>query len=103
MRAVINWVRPGLLTAMKRRGVTPLVTLQNLSGHSVAKSNKTVCFSKSVWSRATPLILWLPTLARWAMRTYRGPLSSMIESRASRASSPGNAARTSSRKRRLIS
>ena len=46
----MSCVRPGLLTATKRRGVTPLVTLQNFSGHSSAKSRSTVCFSSSEWS-----------------------------------------------------
>ena len=61
MRAVISCVRPGLLRATKRRGVTPLVTLQNFSGQSSAKSRSTVCFSSSECSCATPLIVWLPT------------------------------------------
>ena len=47
---MISCVRLGLLTATKRRGVTPLVTLQNFSGHSSAKSRSTVCFSNSEWS-----------------------------------------------------
>ena len=36
----------GLLSTMKRRGVTPLVTLWNRSGHSSAKSRSTVCLQQ---------------------------------------------------------
>ena len=65
----MSWASGGLLTATNRRGVTPLVTLQNFSGHSSAKSRITVCLSRSECSRATPLTWWLPTVARLAMRT----------------------------------
>ena len=40
IRSVMSCVRPGLLRATKRRGVTPFVTLQNFSGHSSAKSQQ---------------------------------------------------------------
>jgi hypothetical protein len=52
MRSVISCVRLGLLTATNRRGVTPLVTLQNFPGHSSAKSRSTVCFNNSEWKAA---------------------------------------------------
>ena len=48
------------------------------------------CFNSSVWRAATPLMAWLPTQARFAMRTYLSPLSSISESRSTRSSSPGN-------------
>src|SRR5882672_3612525 len=52
---------------------------------------------------ATPLVLWEPTMARLAMRTLRFGPSSMRLMFATRASSPGKRARTTSSKRRLIS
>ena len=62
MRAVISSRRGrDCSAATKRRGVTPLVTLQNFSGHSSAKSRSTVSFNSSECSRATPLTVWLPT------------------------------------------
>src|SRR5215831_3123628 len=64
----------GLLSIMKRRGVTPLVMLWNRSGHSSAKSFSTVCCSSCVCRAATPLTAWLPTVARFAMRTRFSPV-----------------------------
>ena len=76
--------------ARKRRGVTPLVMLLNFSGHSSSKSREHGLLAAArCAARATPLIAWLPTQARFAMRTYRAPLSSISDSRATRASSPG--------------
>ncbi|SKV05119.1 Uncharacterised protein [Mycobacteroides abscessus subsp. abscessus] len=59
--------------------------------------------SSSECSAATPLMAWLPTVARCAIRTLLPPSSPMSDMRRTRASSPGKCARTSSRKRRLIS
>ena len=53
--------------------------------------------------RLRGLAAWLPTVARCAMRTLRPPSSPINDIRRNRSSSPGNRARTSSRKRRLIS
>jgi hypothetical protein len=58
----------------QRRGVTPLVMFTILSGHRRSKSAKMVCFISWVWIAATPFTLWLPTMARWAMR-MRLPLA----------------------------
>ncbi len=54
----------GLASRMNRRGVTPLVTLVNLSGHMVANSSSTL--SRSSWecSSATPLTFAPATVAR---------------------------------------
>ena len=73
----------GFARARKRRGVTPFVTFTNFSGHSSWKSRSTSAFRSSVWSAATPLMRWLPTLARWAIRTERPPASSIRLRRAS--------------------
>src|SRR5208283_1197035 len=51
---MMSCVSLGLLMATKRRGLTPLVTLQNFSGHSSAKSRKTTFLCKLEWSWATP-------------------------------------------------
>ena len=70
MRSVMSAASGGLLTATKRRGVTPLVTLQNFSGQSSAKSRSTVLLQQIASEvAATPLTRWLPTVARLAMRT----------------------------------
>jgi len=100
---VISSASPGLLSSTQRRGVTPLVMLWNLPGSSSKKSRSTVRFRSSVCSAATPLIARLPTAATCAMRTARGPCSSMSDMRAARSSSPGKTVRTRCRKRRLIS
>jgi hypothetical protein len=42
----------GLLSAIQRRGVTPLVTLKNFSGDTRWKSRSTVRFKSSVWRAA---------------------------------------------------
>ena len=63
--------------------------VDELLRHDAWKSRSTVCFSSSVCSAATPLMAWLPTHARWAMRTYRSPSSSISDSRCRSASSPG--------------
>ena len=68
-----------------------------------AKSRSTFSRSSRECSAATPLTWWLATVARCAMRTGRSPVSPMSDMRGRAASSPGKRARTSSRKRRLIS
>src|SRR5215469_15009681 len=45
--------RSGLASRMKRRGVTPFVTLWKRSGHNCAKSRSTVCVRSSECSVAT--------------------------------------------------
>ena len=52
---------------------------------------------------ATPFVLCEPTIARFAMRIFRSGPSSTRLTRSRRPSSPGKRARTSSRRRRLIS
>jgi hypothetical protein len=69
MRLEIACDSRGFDSTIQRRGVTPLVLFENFSGHSSAKSRSTSLFSSSECSAATPLIAWLPTLARCAMRT----------------------------------
>ena len=81
MRLVMSALSFGLLSTIQRRGVTPLVTLTNFSGAIRWKSRSTVCLEQLVCSAATPLMAWLPTLARCAMRTYRSPVSSISERR----------------------
>ena len=55
MRLVMRAVRPGLAMATQRRGVTPLVTLRNLSGSISAKSRKTCSRNSRLCNSATPL------------------------------------------------
>ena len=68
-----------------------------------AKSGTVFVRSNSEWIAATPLVLWVPTMARFAIRTFRPPPSSIRLTRANFASSAGCFARTSFRNRRLIS
>ena len=63
MRRVMSAVSCGLLSAIQRRGVTPLVTFRNFSGATGGSRASTVCFSRSECSAATPLMAWLPTRA----------------------------------------
>ena len=48
----------------QRRGVMPLVTLQNRPGNSRAKSAKMVSTSRLLCSCETPFTLWLATTLR---------------------------------------
>ena len=73
----------------KTNGVTPLVLLLNFSGIISKKSRSTSCLTSSVCSAATPLMAWLPTQARFAMRRYFSPLSSINDMRNNRSLSPG--------------
>ena len=59
--------------------------------------------SRREWMAATPLVLWEPTIAKLAMRTFCSVPSSMRLTRATRPPSPGKRAWTSSSSRRLIS
>ena len=93
----------GLASNSQRRGATPFVLLLKRSGKIAARSATTVVLSKREWISATPLVLWVPTMARLAMRTFRCGASWIRLTRATRPSSPGNRIRTSWRKRRLIS
>ena len=83
--------------------MTPLVLLLNFSGCIAKKSGKSSRLMSSVCSRATPLTLCEPTVARCAMRTCCTGPSSTIDMRESRAGSPGQRVLTSRRKRWLIS
>ena len=93
----------GLAPSSHRRGVMPLVTLVNCSGHSSAKSGKSRERTRLECTLATPLTVCEPTSASTAMRTALGSLSSMMDMRDSLSVSPGYTAATSSRKRWLIS
>ncbi len=79
----------GLLRTIHRRGVTPFVTLRNISGANWWKSLMTSRLRSSVCRAETPLTAWLPTAARCAMRTYFSPDSSKRDMRRTRSSSPG--------------
>ena len=103
MASVIVRASAGLASSSQRRGVTPLVLLLKRSGNISAKSLTVTVRSSSEWMAATPLVLCEPTIARLAMRILRSAPSSMRLMRATRPSSPGKRARTSSSKRRLIS
>ena len=78
-----------LASRMNRRGVTPLVTLVNLSGHSALKSGSTLSRSNWLCSSATPFTLRPATEARWAIRMARTGNSATIDMRRMRISSPG--------------
>ena len=80
---VMSRASGGLASSSQRRGVTPLVLLPKRSGNISAKSGTTFVFSNSEWMAATPLVLWVPTIARWAMRTFRAGFSSIRLMRAS--------------------
>ena len=101
--SVSSLARSGLASSSQRAGVTPLVLLLNRSGNIAAKSATVLVRSNSEWIAATPFVLWVPTIARFAIRTWRSGVSSIRLIRATFASSPGWAARTASRNRRLIS
>ena len=98
-----RWASAGLASSSQRRGVTPLVLLLKRSGNISARSLTVVVRSSSEWIAATPLVLCEPTMARLAMRTCCSGPSSIRLMRSTRPSSPGNARRTSSSNRRLIS
>ena len=87
--SVSSFARSGLASSSHRRGVTPLVLLLNRSGNSPAKSGTVLVRSSSEWMAATPLVLWVPTIARLAIRTLRTGASSTRLTRAAFASSPG--------------
>ena len=53
-----------LASRTNRRGVTPLVTLVNLSGQYSEKSGSTLSRSSCEWSSATPLTFEPATVAR---------------------------------------
>ena len=91
--------RRGLASRRNRRGLTPFVTFRNFSGHISAKSRSVVWASSRDCSPATPLTAKLPATARFAIRTRRSGSSWISDIRATRPSSPGYRARTSSRKR----
>ena len=92
MASVISRDRAGLASSSQRRGVTPLVLLLNRSGNISAKSRSTRVRSRSEWIAATPLVLCVPTTARWAMRTLRAGPSSIRLMRCTRAVVAGIAA-----------
>ena len=79
--------------AMKRRGVTPLVTLQNFSGHISSKSRSTSCLSSSRVQRgdAVDRVAADAGEVRHAHRTC-SPASSMSDSRARARRRPDSAA-----------
>mmetsp|Transcript_6223 Transcript_6223/g.22460 ORF Transcript_6223/g.22460 Transcript_6223/m.22460 type:complete len:236 (-) Transcript_6223:1546-2253(-) len=87
----------------QRRGVTPLVTLMNFSGHINRKSGNSCDLRSLVWIMATPLTVCEPMTAKFAMRTIFGDDSSMILIEARRALSCGHISRTCAKKRWLIS
>ena len=72
-------------------------------GKELKKIRRQRCLDQFGMNSETPLIEWLPTIARFAMRTRLGVDSSMIDIRLTRSTSPGWATETRSRKRRLIS
>ena len=78
----------GLLTATKRRGVTPLVTLQNLSGHSSEVAQHRLLEQLRVQRGDAVDGGCRPSRGGPCGRS-RSPPSSMSDMRASRASSPG--------------
>ena len=61
----------------------PLVLLLNLSGKIMLNSGNIELLSRSECSWATPFVLCVPMMARFAMRTILGFDSSMIETLAS--------------------
>ena len=82
--SVISSARPGLHSFNHRRGVMPLVLLLNLSGQRLKKSRKISVLRISVWSPETPFTEWLPTMARWDMRSFSSPSSLNSDMRRSR-------------------
>jgi hypothetical protein len=80
----------GLAASSQRRGVTPLVLLLNRCGYSSAKSATTRVRSNSEWIAATPLVLCVPTIARFAILTCRTGVSSIRLTRSIRFSSGPN-------------
>jgi hypothetical protein len=79
----------GLASRSQRRGVTPLVLLLNRSGNMAARSATVLVRRSSEWIAATPFVLWVPTIARFAIRTCRFGPSSIRLILATFASSPG--------------
>ena len=64
MASVMSADSFGLASRTKRRGVTPLVTLVNLSGKYSLKSGSTLSRSSCECSSATPLTFAPATVAR---------------------------------------
>ena len=69
--------------------MTPLVLLLNRSGNIAAKSATVFVRRNSEWMAATPFVLCVPTIARFAIRTWRAGVSSIRLIRETFASSPG--------------
>jgi hypothetical protein len=69
--------------------VTPLVLLLKRSGNIAARSATVVVRRSFEWMAATPFVLWVPTIARFAIRTCRVGVSSMRLIRMTFPSSPG--------------
>ena len=81
--------RRGLLSARKRRGVTPLVMLVKLLRPQLGEvAQHGLACSSSECSAATPLTAWLPTVARCAMRTRL--LAGLVDQRQPRARAPSS-------------
>ncbi len=76
---VISLLSSGFEASNQRRWVIPLVLLLNRSGKIVLKWGNIESRSSWLWRAATPLVEWLPTIARLAIRTCFGLDSSMIE------------------------
>ena len=102
MASVMSFDSRRLARRTKRRGVTPLVTLVNLSGQYSEKSGSTLSRNSCECSAATPLTFEPATVARKAIRTARSGCSAMIDIRRTRISSPGKASRTSARNSSLM-
>src|SRR6478672_10028347 len=77
MASVMRFATAGLASSSHRRGVTPFVLLLKRVGNISAKSRTVVVHRSSEWIAATPLVLWLPTIARCAMRTCFSGCSSI--------------------------
>jgi len=60
-----------------------------------SRSTDVVALRISEWIAATPLMVWLPTMHRWAMLIFFSPPSSMIDMRRRRSMSPGQRFATS--------
>ena len=103
MALVMASASAGFESSSQRRGVTPLVLLLKRSGKRPARSLTVVVRNNSEWMAATPLVLCDPTIARFAIRTFRPPSSSIRLTRRTSPSSPPDRDRTVSSSRRLIS
>ena len=93
----------GLHAFNQRRGVIPLVTLVSLPGYSSSNSGNRDDLTRRECISATPLTANEPITDRWPIRTIFSLPSSMIESLAFMALSPGHFLSTSAIKRWLIS